>query len=109
VIAAEARERPDFAERLAAAMDAAIGAPQNPDELAQAPAFSFVAVLHLRGEEELRALLQANGDPAALLRAAEEQHIPVADGAEERGLAGVIDAVVEGAHFRLADRLAAAS
>lgn len=113
VISAEARAKPDFAARLLYALlgvDDDFSQAFEPDAPEPAPdlAFSFVAVLHTRGEAELRNLLNAASSPLALLQMADEQHIPYDPGVGGASFAEVIEALVEGARFRLNDRLAAA-
>ncbi|MBC8051293.1 MAG: hypothetical protein H7X92_14270 [Chitinophagales bacterium] len=114
VISAEARARPDFAARLlyafAGSDDDFISAfDAGAAEAAPGLSFSFVAVLHTRGEVELRALLNRAPNTSALLKLADEQHIPYDPAMTEAAFPHVIDALVEGARFRLNDRLAAAS
>ncbi len=111
VISAEARANPEFAARLVHALaenredfDTAFE-PDAPDALS----FSFVAVLHTQGEPELRRLLDKARNAEELLRLADEQHIPYDPDIAEAPLPKVITALVEGARFRLNDRLAAAS
>ncbi len=114
VISAEARAKPDFAARLIYALtesrddfDAAFE-PDAPNASGML-SFSFVAVLHTQGEAELRRLLNSARDAEELLRLADEQHIPYDPGIAGAALPEVIGALIEGARFRLNDRLAAAS
>jgi hypothetical protein len=112
ILLEEARERPDFADRLLSALtdgpEDVFDAPEDDEEPAFS-LFSFVAVLHTEGEERLRQCLAIIPSKEQLLRLADDQHIPVTGDFTDAPLSAVIDAVIEGTKFRLQDRMAAAS
>lgn len=116
ILMQEARERPDFADRLLSALTDeadpdALMMENGEDEREETPfaIFSCVAVLHTEGVDRLRECLSIIPDKEQLLRLAEDQHIPVSGDFSEAPLADVVEAVIEGTKFRLEDRFAAAS
>jgi hypothetical protein len=116
VLMEEARERPDFADRLLSALTDeadpdAFMMDGDEDEGGESPfaVFSCVAVLHTEGVDRLRECLSIIPNKEQLLQLAEDQHIPVSGDFSEAPLADVVEAVIEGTKFRLEDRLAAAS
>jgi hypothetical protein len=111
ILLEEARARPDFASRL---LDALTDGPAEdfgmPDDAEETPyaVFSFAAVLHTEGEERLRQCLAIITSKEQLLELAADQHIPVEGDFSDASLDAVVDAVIEGAKFRLQDRMSAA-
>lgn len=118
VILEEARLRPDFAERLIAALPTAAIARIEKPKRDRKPkpgidpnSFSLVAIMQTEGEAAVRRRLNPLQRKQDVRAIAEAQHIPVDHArfyASRTRLEALKDELLKGARARIADRMAAA-